>query len=244
MDRELLQAAFIASCRSYWTKRAEQSITGKGEGLAAAVRAGKHFSSLQALVESVFVDCGYDERNFLRDRSATVPGYYRVTKNWDLIVHQDNVLVAALELKSLGGKSASNNFNNRTEEAIGNATDLRLSHAQAGLYGDLGPWTGFMFLIEESEETTYPVGGLTSRWRVDKGFGSSSYVKRGEMLSLRMFQQGLYDAVCFVTSSQDPAQPPHEPLEELSWLNFVEAILERVSKVQEVLPPPADSRLF
>ncbi|MCG5446182.1 PaeR7I family type II restriction endonuclease [Micromonospora sp. NIE79] len=241
VNHQLLQTAFAESCRSYWTTRDKQSITGKGEGLAAAVRAGKHFGSVQALVESVFIDCGYGERNFLRDRSATVPGHYRVTKNWDLIVHQGDTLIAALELKSLGANSAANNFNNRTEEAIGNATDLRLAHAQTGMYGDLSPWAGFMFLIEESAETIYPVGGLSSKWPVDAEFRNSSYLKRGEILSRRMLQQGLYDAVCFVTSSQNPAQPPREPVEELSWLNFVEAVLARVREVQSHLSPPGPS---
>lgn len=63
------QAAFEASCRSYWTTRDSQAITGGGEGLAAAVRAGKHFGSLEDLVESVFVDCGYSSHNFLRSVS-------------------------------------------------------------------------------------------------------------------------------------------------------------------------------
>ena len=50
--------------------------------------------------------------------------FYRPTKKWDLVVIDRGMLVAAVELKSQVGPSFGNNFNNRTEEAIGNAVDV------------------------------------------------------------------------------------------------------------------------
>lgn len=52
-----------------------------------------------------------------------MPGYYRRAKNWDIVVTDRGILVAAIECKSQVG-SFGNNFNNRTGEAIGNAVDL------------------------------------------------------------------------------------------------------------------------
>jgi hypothetical protein len=63
-----------------------------------------------------------------------LPGHFRPNKAWDLVVVHKEVLVAAIELKALGGPSYGKNYNNRVEEALGNAVDL--SHAsRAGLTG-------------------------------------------------------------------------------------------------------------
>jgi hypothetical protein len=50
-----------------------------------------------------------------------------------------NTLVAAFELKALGGPSFGNNYNNRVEEALGSAVDLRRA-ALADLFPGEKPW--------------------------------------------------------------------------------------------------------
>jgi type II restriction enzyme len=68
---------------------------------------------------------GLAEAEIHFNRSAlTLPGYFRPTKLWDLLVMYQGRLIAAIELKSHIGPSFGNNFNNRTEEAIGTAVDL------------------------------------------------------------------------------------------------------------------------
>ena len=57
-------------------------------------------------------------------RVVTLPGFFRPTKLWDVVVIDGGRLIAALEFKSQVGPSFGNNFNNRTEEAIGSAHDL------------------------------------------------------------------------------------------------------------------------
>lgn len=47
--------------------------------------------------------------------------YFRPNKKWDLLVVDNNELVIAIEFKSQVGPSFGNNFNNRTEEAMGSA---------------------------------------------------------------------------------------------------------------------------
>ena len=58
-------------------------------------------------------------------------------KNWDIVVTYNDILVAAIECKSQVGSFGSN-FNNRTEEAIGNAVDLWRTY-EAGLVGTIKP---------------------------------------------------------------------------------------------------------
>jgi hypothetical protein len=63
-----------------------------------------------------------------------LPGFFRPTKDWDMLVVHEGHLIAAVEFKSQRGPSFGNNFNNRTEEAIGNATDLWTAFRE-GAYG-------------------------------------------------------------------------------------------------------------
>ncbi len=70
-----------------------------------------------------------------RTGTIPLPGFYRRAKNWDIVVTFENTLVAAIECKSQVG-SFGNNFNNRTEEAIGNAVDLWRAY-EAGYVGSV-----------------------------------------------------------------------------------------------------------
>jgi hypothetical protein len=55
---------------------------------------------------------------------TVLPGYFRPAKEWDLLVISKNNLIASIEIKSQVGPSFGNNFNNRVEEALGNACDI------------------------------------------------------------------------------------------------------------------------
>ena len=55
---------------------------------------------------------------------ATVPGYFRPSKNWDILGNDKfQNQVCAIELKSINNKSFRKNVNNRLEEAIGCGVD-------------------------------------------------------------------------------------------------------------------------
>src|SRR5437899_2087006 len=77
-----------------------------------------------------------------------LPGYFRATKDWDLVAVHQNHLVAAIEFKSQRGPSFGNNVNNRVEEALGNATDLWTAFRE-GAFGTDRPrpcWGGLCYL--------------------------------------------------------------------------------------------------
>jgi Restriction endonuclease XhoI len=78
-----------------------------------------------ALVLDIVRANGLAHAHIHQQRSVlTLPGYFRPTKLWDLLVTHNGELIVAIELKSQVGPSFGNNFNNRTEEAIGTAHDL------------------------------------------------------------------------------------------------------------------------
>src|SRR5690606_22909488 len=86
---------------------------------------------------------------YLTRKLVTLPGYFRPTKQWDIVVMNGKRLIATLELKSHVGPSFSNNFNNRTEEAIGSAHCLWTAYRE-GAFGDQPrPFVGWLMLLED-----------------------------------------------------------------------------------------------
>ena len=104
-------------------KQIEAGVTDQGE--RAGVTGGKNMDGFIALVIDLVHANGLGHAQIHRNKAAlTLPGYFRPTKLWDLLVINEGRLIAAVELKSQVGPSFGNNFNNRTEEAIGTAHDL------------------------------------------------------------------------------------------------------------------------
>lgn len=101
--------------------RQKQIESGKADqGERAGVTAGKNMDGFIALVIDIVRANGLDHADIHQQRRVlTLPGYFRPTKLWDLLVINEGRLIAALEFKSQVGPSFGNNFNNRSEEAIG-----------------------------------------------------------------------------------------------------------------------------
>lgn len=91
----------------------------------------------------MFIAAGFARAQILRRARVELPGYYRPTKKWDIVVVSAQRLIAAIELKSQVGPSFGNNFNNRIEEAIGNAVDVWRAYEE-GTFGSVRPWLGYV----------------------------------------------------------------------------------------------------
>ena len=78
-----------------------------------------------------------------------LPGYYRPEKRWDMLVLSHGLLVAAIEFKSQVG-SLGNNANNRAEEVIGCAEDIRKAYREGRFQNSPKPFLGYVFLLEDS----------------------------------------------------------------------------------------------
>ena len=96
---------------------------------------------------------------YTRRGSAGLPGFYRPTKEWDIVVVVNGELLAAVELKSQVGPSFGNNFNNRTEEAMGSAVDLWTAYREGAFRASATPWLGYLLLLEDcpqSQRAAFP----------------------------------------------------------------------------------------
>ena len=67
-----------------------------------------------------------------------------------MVVVSGSNLVAAVEVKSQVG-SFGNNFNNRVEEALGNATDFWTAYGKGIFKPSQKPWLGYLFMLEEDD---------------------------------------------------------------------------------------------
>jgi hypothetical protein len=230
------QEAFEAAVRSSWLVResqtAKQIAAGKADaGRRGAVTGGAHLDALAELLEGIFINEGFPPSAIRRRSNVELPGYYRPTKKWDLVVIDKGRLVAAIEFKSQVGPSFGNNFNNRIEEALGNAVDVWRAYEE-GTFGSVRPWLGYVFLLEEHPKSTTPVRVASSLFSPDRTFDNTSYKDRYGILCRRLVRERLYDAACFVTSSSDVDVQIHEPEPELGFANFVAAIVGRAAYIK------------
>jgi hypothetical protein len=188
-------------------------------------------NAVASLLEELFIENGFPLHTIKRTSSIELPGFYRPTKKWDLVVIDNGILVAAIELKSQVGPSFGNNFNNRTEEAIGNAVDVWRAYEE-GTFGGIRPWLGYVFLLEEDPRSTAPVRLAKTVFPVERVFENTSYKDRYRILCQRLVRERLYDAACFATSSRAPGSPIHQPDPELSFNALRAAVAGRAAFIK------------
>jgi hypothetical protein len=68
---------------------------------------------------------------------------------------KDGKLIAAIEAKSQVGPSFGNNFNNRTEEAMGSALDLWTAYREGAFHTSPHPFLGYFFLLEDCQASKH-----------------------------------------------------------------------------------------
>src|SRR5258708_4619038 len=160
--------------------------------------------------------------------AVEIPGWYRPEKKWDLLVISDGELLAGIEFKSQVG-SFGNNYNNRTEEAIGSATDVWAAFREGAFKPSARPWLGYLMLLEESPLSTRPVKAVEPHFKVFPEFKGASYAKRYELLLTKLVRERLYDSACLLLSdSKGGLRGKYkEPVDELSFHKFVTSLLSR-----------------
>ncbi|MBN1488737.1 MAG: PaeR7I family type II restriction endonuclease [Phycisphaerae bacterium] len=238
-----LRAQVSEAVGHFWRTRNEQETnqgakTGQRDhGARSAVTGGKQLDGFIQLIRNIVVQAGLPEAAIHR-REASLPGYFRPTKEWDLLLVADGNLIATLEFKSQVGPSFGNNFNNRTEEALGSATDLWTAHREGAFKDSLRPWLGYFILVEDTKRSQSPVSVREPHFRVFPEFQNASYVKRYELFCQRLVREGLYNAACLLTSPADGGARGEfaEPCAEIGVAPFVASLAGHVtaySKLRE-----------
>ncbi len=244
MSRDDLMKDVQRAVRHFWRTREQQAKvqgakTGERDrGARSAVTGGAHLDGFADLIRKLIVDAGIGGSAVHRRTRAQLPGYYRAEKTWDFVVVVDGRLFATVEFKAQVGPSFGNNFNNRTEEALGNATDYWAAFRAGAFEGSPKPWLGYLMLLEDADGSTRPVSVVEPHFPVFEEFRGASYAKRYEILLTKMVRERLYDAACLILSPSEAGRNGafSEPSPELSFANFAESLVARAiaySKTQK-----------
>lgn len=192
--------------RGFWQSRADakrkQKDLGKtDQGERAGVTGGKNLDGFANLVIDLCKANGLPHAEIHQKRAVlTLPGYFRPTKLWDLLVLHEGKLIAAIEFKSQVGPSFGNNFNNRTEEAIGTSHDLWTAYREGAFGRQERPFLGWLMVVEDAPKSRSVVKDSSPHFPVFPAFAGASYLKRYDVLCQRLTQEQLYTSAAVLAT--------------------------------------------
>ncbi len=215
----------------YWKTRAgqrdRQRQTGKADqGLRSAVTGGAQMDRFIDLFMDLIKAAGIPERYVFTKKAVELPGYFRPTKEWDVLVVRDKTLLAAIEAKSQVGPSFGNNFNNRTEEAMGSALDLWTAYREHAYLASPQPFLGYFFMLEDCDASNRPVKVQQSHFEVFPEFVGASYLRRYEIFCRKLVLERHYTATAFISSTAEGGIRGHysTPADDLSMARFARTL--------------------
>jgi hypothetical protein len=149
-----------------------------------------------------------------------------------MVVVENNVLLAALEMKSQVGPSFGNNFNNRTEEAMGSALDLWTAYREGAFRASPQPWIGYIFVLEDCPSSRSPVKVEEPHFAVFPEFKRASYSERYQLFCRRLVLERHYSSACFLMTDRTQAVQHEnytEPDQDLNAEIFLSQLLRHVA---------------
>lgn len=219
----------------YWVTRKAQKDRQKKRGvsdagLRSAVTGGAQMDGFIRLFKDLIVEGGVDEQYIFEKKALELPGFFRPTKEWDLLVVKNGHLIVAIEAKSQVGPSFGNNFNNRTEEAMGSALDLWTAFREGAFNVGVQPFLGYFFMLEDCKASNRPVKVREPHFKVFSEFIGASYMKRYELFCRKLTLERHYTSSSFITSANDTGIKGvyNEPADDLSFEKFARALVYHV----------------
>ena len=236
-----LEKQLRSAIKQFWSTRAVQArkqgaASGtKDAGARSAVTGGAQMDGFINIVRNLLCVSGLPKADVYCKKSVELPGWYRPEKQWDLLVVSSGKLLASIEFKSQVG-SFGNNFNNRTEEAIGSATDIWAAYREGAFAPSARPWLGYLMLLEEAPKSLNPVRAKEPHFKVFPEFKDSSYAKRYEILLTKLVRERLYDAACFLMSNatEGPKGIYCEPAPELNFQGFIASLVGKTIALAKI----------
>ncbi len=201
-----------SAVRKFWLGRTKavkkQRLSGKSDqGERSAVTGGSNMNGFISLISDIVRANGLKEAEIkLQRRLLTLPGFFRPTKLWDLLVMNKGHLIAAIEFKSQVGPSFGNNANNRCEEALGTAVDLWTAYREGGFGESRKPFVGYLVLLEDAPASRRPVTDASPNFPLFPEFRNASYADRYNILCKKLMAENLYTAAAVILSSRTAAR--------------------------------------
>lgn len=236
MSSQKLHKNVQEAIRQFWAVREKQGKSqgkesDKDRGARASVTGGKQLDGFIKLTTQLCTDAGVAQDAIkIGTKEVILPGYFRPTKRWDLIVVVNGQLLAVIEFKSQFG-SLGNNANNRAEEAIGNAHDFWTAYREGAFKPSPKPWLGYLFLLEDSKKSHAAVKIDEPHYNVFPEFKNASYVDRYSILCQKLLRERLYDATALLLSVPNSSAQGHfiEPEPEATIERFAKSLVAHIT---------------
>ncbi len=221
MEKELEEALFQVFDLEVSAAENQKLRGSSDQGLRAGVTSGKHLDPLAEYIANKLVSYGIDKADICTGSSGMeIPGWYRPNKQWDILAFDGKALVSAIELKSIGS-SYGNNFNNRTEEALGSATDASAAVKYNMFVNEQPPAFGYVMVVRSDEKSRSIIKRIPEpHFKVDSAFYQNSYLDRFRIMCTRMLSEKLYDAIWLVFIDTEK-RTIEEPVKALSFDKFM-----------------------
>jgi hypothetical protein len=211
-----------SAVKHYWgtlSSQAERqgSVTGRGDtGNRNAVTGGKQMDGFCDLLMAILADNGITKPLIHRHSRLEIPGYFRPTKKWDMLIFHESVLLAVIEFKSQRGPSFGNNLNNRAEEAVGTANDALVAYRERAFDG-----------------SQHPVEVAEPHFPVFPEFKDSSYAKRYEILLRKLRLENLFNETALILTKESEANTGaySEPAPDLSIQRFLASFAGHIAGI-------------
>lgn len=213
-----------SAIKHFWITR-ESQIKGqkkRDQGTRGSVTGGKQLDGFINVLVQVCKDLGVPEECILI-KGNHIPGFFRPSKDWDfLIMSPKKQLIAVVELKSQVG-SFGNNFNNRTEEAVGSAIDFWTAFRENSFFQSQMPWVGYVLIVEQTEKSTSIVRLHEPHIKVRTEFTDTSYLDRYALFCRKLVQERHYTSTAMIWSEKNMNYG--YPFDDISFETFLLSLM-------------------
>lgn len=200
MDKQKHKTLIKSAIKSFWETKKKQLTASGDSSNRGAVVGGKQLDAFAELLKTIAIENGIPEK-YIYTSQAYLPGFFRSSKNWDfLIIAPNKKLIVAVELKSQIG-SYGNNFNNRTEEALGDAIDLWTAFRENQFPGQSAPWVGYLTVVGKDKSSTSPVRNNEPHYPVLPEFQDATYLDSYRILCQKLILERHYSMASLICTS-------------------------------------------
>lgn len=183
--------------KSFWLTKSEQLKNSSDASNRGSVVGGKQLDGFIAFLRKACISVGVPA-SCIYEKNNYIPGFFRSSKDWDfLVISPSGKLLVVIELKSQVG-SYGNNFNNRAEEAIGNAADFWTAYRERQFPTCGTPWVGFLMMIGLDYKSTVHVKNYSNHYPVLREFEGASYIDRYRILCDKLMSERLYTSTSLI----------------------------------------------
>lgn len=208
MNNNPFHAGIEEAVKVFWRSRSRARASNalsanRDQGERGSVTSGKNMDGFLQLISKVVLDSGLTDADIrLNSQTVSLPGFFRPSKRWDILIIHQSKLIAAIELKSQVGPSFGNNFNNRVEESIGSSHDFWVAFREGAFGEQMPPFLGWIMLVEDAPASRRVVRMKKMDFPAFAEFNNSSYLERYAILCKRLMFEKLYSHASVIASTK------------------------------------------